>query len=59
MKTADLIGFAALGVGAYYWGSKTTGPGQPLDLFTNGTAFDIGLVLVLLAVGFYFAVILS
>lgn len=59
MKLNDVIGFAALGAGFYYWGAKTASWMSPQDLFTNGTWVDIALVLALLVVGFYFAVILS
>jgi hypothetical protein len=59
MNYNDVIGFTALLGGAYYWGSKTTGPAQPLDLFTYGTWVDIVLVIGLLIVGFYFSVVLS
>lgn len=49
MKLPDVVGFAAILSAGYYWGSKGA----------NATGTDWLLIGALLALGFYFAVILS
>ena len=53
MKASDIVGFAAILTAGYYAGSQNA-TGQ---FWNNWTAMLI--VLALLAVGFYFAVVLS
>jgi hypothetical protein len=59
VKVFDVIGFVSLGAGFYYWGSKTSSWTNPGDLFTYSPWTDVVLVFALLALGFYFAVVLS
>lgn len=60
MKASDIIGFWAILVAGYYWGVHSAGTFTPQDLFTSGNNWvDWLIVFGLLAVGFYFAVVLS
>lgn len=53
MKATDIVGFAAILAGGYYAGSQSQA-----GTFWNST-LNMAIVFALLAIGFYFAVVLS